>query len=75
MIDGSEEKVYKLKKVLYGLKQAPRAWYSRIDHYFIQHGFERSESEATLYKKKKKGSNDMLLVCLYVDDIIYSGSS
>lgn len=75
VIEGSKDKVYKLRKALYGLKQAPRAWYSRIDHYFIHHGFERSVNEPTLYKKKEKGSNDMLLVCLYIDDIIYLGSS
>ncbi|XP_058763264.1 uncharacterized protein LOC131636669 [Vicia villosa] len=48
---GQEEKVYKLKKALYGLKQAPRAWYSEIDSYFIQQGFQRSQSEHTLYVK------------------------
>ena len=48
ILNGSEGKVYKLKKALYGLKQAPRAWYSKIDHYLQQHGFERSKSEPTL---------------------------
>ena len=37
---GKEERVYKLKKTLYGLKQAPRAWYSRIEAYFVNEGFE-----------------------------------
>lgn len=64
--------VYILKKALYGLKQAPRAWYSRIDGYFHQYGLSRSKSEPTLYTMKK--GNDILLVCLYVDDIIYMGS-
>ena len=40
VIAGNEDKVYKLRKALYGLKQAPRAWYSKIDHYFTQHGFD-----------------------------------
>lgn len=68
---GNEGKVYKLKKALYGLKQAPRAWYSKIDDHFIQQGFERSNCEPTLYKKE---GNNLLIVCLYVDDIIYMGS-
>ena len=38
---GQEHKVCKLKKALYGLKQAPRAWYSRIDSYLLENGFER----------------------------------
>ena len=41
IIKGKEHLVYKLKKALYGLKQAPRAWYSRIDGYFQQNGFQR----------------------------------
>ena len=63
-----------MKKALYGLKQAPRAWYSKIDSYFIKNGFERSKNEPTLYLKRL-GKNDFLIVCLYVDDMIYMGSS
>lgn len=73
VIKGKESKVYKLRKALYGLKQAPRAWYSKIDAYFQNSGFVRSENEPTLYLKKQV--NDLLLVCLYVDDMIYMGSS
>ncbi|RVW16037.1 Retrovirus-related Pol polyprotein from transposon RE2 [Vitis vinifera] len=43
VVDGEENKVYKLKKALYGLKQAPRAWYTQIDNYFIENGFIRSK--------------------------------
>ena len=43
-----EHKVCKLKKALYGLKQAPRAWYSRIDSYLLENGFEKCEGEPTL---------------------------
>ena len=71
---GNEHKVYKLHKALYGLKQAPKAWYSRIDQYFLENGFERSMNEHTVYKKRLR-KNEILLVCLYVDDIIYMGSS
>ncbi|GKA53115.1 retrovirus-related pol polyprotein from transposon TNT 1-94 [Tanacetum coccineum] len=67
-------KVYKLKKALYGLKQAPRAWYSKIDKKFQENGFERSMNEPTLYVKKE-GMNGLVIVSLYVDDMIYIGSS
>ena len=36
VIDGKEDKVYRLHKDFYGLKQAPRAWYSRLDDYFAR---------------------------------------
>ncbi|KAI5314779.1 hypothetical protein L3X38_043955 [Prunus dulcis] len=73
VIQGSEDKVYMLKNALYGLKQAPRAWYEEINSYFIKTGFYRSPSEATLYTKMSTSGN--LIVSLYVDDIIYTGSS
>ena len=73
-IKGSEKKVYKLEKALYGLKQAPRAWYSRIDKYFMGRNFQKSESEPTLYVKVQ-GVDEILIVCLYVDDMIFTGNS
>ena len=71
VVDGEENKVYKLKKALYGLKQAPRAWYTQIDNYFIENGFIRSKSESTLYVKNKDNSQ-ILIVALYVDDLIFT---
>jgi hypothetical protein len=56
---------------LYGLKQAPRAWYIRIDHYLLKDGFSRSENEPTLYIKVNQQGN-ILILCLYVDDMIYT---
>ena len=69
----NEHKVYKLKKALYGIKQAPKTWYSRIDTYFLKNRFNRSENEHTIYIKSNV--NDMIIVCLYVDDLIYTSSS
>ncbi|CAL8174177.1 unnamed protein product [Prunus armeniaca] len=74
VVKGSEDKVYKLHKALYGLKQAPRAWYDEIDTYFAQCGFTKSQSEATLYTKTR-GEAEILTVSIYVDDIVYTGSS
>lgn len=70
---GHEEKVYKLKKALYGLKQAPRAWYSRIESYFKREGFEKCPYEHTLFMKSG-AAGKFLIVCLYVDDLIYTGN-
>ena len=73
VIQGVEDKVYLLQKALYGLKQAPRAWYSRIDEHLLNLGFVKSLSEATLYVKLK--DNDVLIVSLYVDDLLVTGSN
>ncbi|GJS62129.1 retrovirus-related pol polyprotein from transposon TNT 1-94, partial [Tanacetum coccineum] len=73
-VEGKEEKVYKLKKALYGLKQAPQAWYSQIDGYFKEKGFDQSESEPTLYVKNQ-GTSDILIVALYVNDLVFTGNN
>ena len=65
--------MYRLKKTLYGLKQAPRAWYNRIDTNLIKSGFSRSQNEPTLYTKTDQ-QGKILIVCLYVDDMIYTGN-
>ncbi|CAL5403117.1 unnamed protein product [Camellia sinensis] len=70
---GNETKVYKLRKALYGLKQAPRAWYSRIEAYFLKSGFQKCPYEPTLFIKSESDGK-LLIVCLYVDDLIYIGN-
>lgn len=72
LVEGGEDKVYKLKKALYGLKQAPRTWYAEIDKYFSHSGFQKSQSEPTLYILKKGAS--ILIVSLYVNDLIFTGN-
>ncbi|KAH9670830.1 hypothetical protein KPL70_017126 [Citrus sinensis] len=73
VVKGHEDKVLRLKKALYELKQAPRAWNSRIDKYFQEKGFTKCPYEHALYVKEKDG--DILIVCLYVDDLIFTGSN
>lgn len=70
---GSEKKVYRLKKALYGLKQTSRAWYSHINAYFSKASFKKCPYEHTLYIKSEI-SWKLLIVCLYVDDLIYTGN-
>ncbi|KAK3026887.1 hypothetical protein RJ639_041356 [Escallonia herrerae] len=73
VVQGHEGKVLRLKKALYGLKQVPRTWNSRIDEYFQDRDFNKCPHEHALYvKKNKKG--DILIVCLYVDDLIFIGN-
>lgn len=73
-VKGKEDWIYKLHKALYGLKQAPRAWNSKINSFFVDAGFSRSMSDPSLYVKKGKGDT-ILVVCLYVDDMIYFGTN
>jgi hypothetical protein len=61
-----------LKKSLYGLKQAPRAWYAKMDNFLIDTRLYRCHSDPNVYTKKV-GSHLIILV-LYVDDLILTGS-
>jgi hypothetical protein len=65
--------VYKLSKALYGLKQAPRAWYARLKNFLLEHGYVMESVDKALFTLKH--GNDFLLVQIYVDDIIFGGSS
>ena len=65
--------VFKLSKALYKLKQAPRAWQERLSKFLIKKGFNRGEVDTTLFIKVK--GNDILIVQIYVDDIIFGATN
>ncbi|GJW32695.1 putative ribonuclease H-like domain-containing protein [Tanacetum coccineum] len=65
-------KVYKVVKALYGLHQAPRAWYATLSTFLVQNGYRRGIIDKTLFIKKDK--NDIMLVQVYVDDIIFGST-
>jgi hypothetical protein len=71
---GEENKVYHLKKALYGLKQAPQAWNARIDDYLQQNGFIKCPYENSVYMKTED-KGEFLILCLYVDDLLFTGNS
>ncbi|GJV73223.1 putative ribonuclease H-like domain-containing protein [Tanacetum coccineum] len=66
------DRVYKVEKALYGLHQAPRAWYETLSTYLLENGFRRGNIDKTLFIKQIK--NDILLVKVYVDDIIFGST-
>ncbi|WVZ97856.1 LOW QUALITY PROTEIN: hypothetical protein U9M48_043365, partial [Paspalum notatum var. saurae] len=66
------DRVYKLWKALYGLKQAPRAWYARLKSFLLKSGFAMGSIRP--YFLLSHGG-DTLIVQIYVDDIIFGGSS
>jgi hypothetical protein len=66
-------RVYKLRKALYGLKQAARAWYGRLRGFLFERGFEMGKVDQTLFLLRQ--GRDTLIVQVYVDDIVFGGSS
>ncbi|GJY81483.1 retrovirus-related pol polyprotein from transposon TNT 1-94 [Tanacetum coccineum] len=65
--------VYKLKKALYGLKQVPRAWYDMLSSFLISQHFSKGAVDLTLFTRQ--AGNDLLLVQIYVDDIIFASTN
>jgi hypothetical protein len=58
---------------LYGLKQTSRALYERLKSFLLAKGLKIGSMDKTLFLLKH--GNDTLLVHIYVDDIIFGGSS
>jgi hypothetical protein len=65
--------VYKLSKALYGLKQVSWAWYDRLKMFLLEHGYVMGSVDKTLFTLNHVINS--LLVHIYVDDIIFGGSS
>jgi hypothetical protein len=72
IIDGKEHRVLHLSKALYGHKQAPRAWNTKLDTYLSGLGFTKCATEHAVYGRGTSSSR--LLVGVYVDDLIITGS-
>jgi hypothetical protein len=66
-------RVYKLSKALYGLKQVLRVWYARLKTFLLEHGYVMRSLDMTLFTLNH--DTNFLIVQIYVDDIIFGGSS
>ncbi|GJW17530.1 putative ribonuclease H-like domain-containing protein [Tanacetum coccineum] len=66
------KKVYKVVKALYGLHQALKAWYATLSTFLLKSGYRRGTIDKTLFIKKDK--NDIILLQVYVDDIIFGST-
>ena len=62
-----------MNKALYGLHQAPRQWYEELSTYLLSKGFKRGLVDCTLFTKRT--GDDLLLVQIYVDDIIFGSTN
>jgi hypothetical protein len=72
IVTSKEHKVLKLKKALYGLHQAPRAWNMKLYDTLLSLGFRRTPSKHAIYVRWN--GNVQLVVGVYVDDLIITGS-
>ncbi|KAK6151061.1 hypothetical protein DH2020_015993 [Rehmannia glutinosa] len=70
---GQERKACKLVKSLYELKQAPKQWHEKFDSTMKSNGFKINECDKCVYIKCS--TNDYVIVCLYVDNMLIMGNS
>jgi Reverse transcriptase (RNA-dependent DNA polymerase)/Integrase core domain/gag-polypeptide of LTR copia-type/GAG-pre-integrase domain len=73
MITPSEKRMAcRLKKAIYGLKQSPRAWYGKLSSTLGKIGFKRSEADSSMFTKTS--NQGIVVILIYVDDLIITGS-
>ena len=73
IVQGQEQKVYRLLKYLCGLKQTSRSWNIKFDETIKSYGFHESLDEACVYKLNRDKS--VIFFFLYVDDILLMGDN
>lgn len=65
--------VCKLHRSIYGLRQAPRAWFQSFSSSLVALGFSCSRADPSMFIWRS--SSEIVILLLYVDDIIFTGSS
>ena len=72
VVTGSEHLVCRLRNALYGLKQSPRAWFDGFSAVVLGYGFQCSTYDHFVFVRHS--STCIVVLIVYVDDIIISGS-
>ena len=62
-----------LKKTIYSLKQVLRAWFHRFSSFLLTHGFTCSQSDPSIFTFCH--DTHIIILLLYIDEIILTGSS
>ena len=65
--------VCKHHKAIYGLKQAHRAWFQKFNSFLIRKGFIQSKADNFMFVYKDNST--IMVLLLYVDDIVLTGSN
>ena len=65
-------KVCRFRKSLYGLKQSPYAWFGKFSKAIETFGMQKSKSDRSVFYKNS--SYGIILLVVYVDDIVITGS-
>ena len=69
---GKIGKVCHLRKSLYGLKQSPHAWFGKFSQTVKTFDIQKSKYDHSVLYKNSNSS--IILLVVYVDDIVITGS-
>ena len=69
---GEIEKVCCLQKSLYGLKQSPHVWFGKFSQIVEEFGMQKSKYDHSVFYRNS--SSGIILLVVYMDDIIITGS-
>ena len=72
VVDGQENKVWKLLKSLYGLKEAPKQWHKKFNETLLVDGFSSSDVDRCVYTKFM--NDDHFIICSNMDGILIFGT-
>ena len=61
-----------LKKSIYGLKQSPHSWFDKFSKAVVSYGITRSQADHFVFFKKTR--TGIVILVVYVDDIVITGS-
>ncbi|CAI7809413.1 unnamed protein product [Closterium sp. NIES-54] len=68
-----DSRVCQLRKSLYGIKQVPRPWQQYLHNILLEIGFKQLPHDPGMYRRDFRG--EYILLMVYVDDLLYTGSS
>jgi len=68
----NSKQVCLLHKSLYGLQQTSRQWYAQLSTFLLTHKFTQSFADHSLFIRDIQGK--IIIILVYVDDIIVTGS-
>ena len=69
---GEKGRVCRFWKSLYGLKQSPRVWFGKFSQAVEEFGMQKSKSDHFVFYRNS--SSGIILLVVYVDDIVITGS-
>ena len=69
---GKKWRVCRLQKSLYGLKQSSRAWFDKFSQAVKEFGMQKSKFDHSVFYRNS--SSGIMLLVVYVDDIVITGS-